>query len=123
MRYRVDISDKILGPFTINEIFKLYENGKVSSNNKIQEFPHGDWFELGTLKEFKAYELSSQDDHEETHMFALKNFGKESENKDKDMDEEKDDIPEIDDSPLEDAVEFNYVNESAQVTDEKKNRE
>ena len=48
------------------------------------------------------------------------NFGKESENKDKDMDEEKDDIPEIDDSPLEDAVEFNYVNESAQVTDEKK---
>ena len=104
MRYRVELKTKILGPFELEELFDLYNNGEISSKNKIQLFPHGDWLLLEELEAFKNYNLDNKTREDETHLLILKNINKENEASETIQEE----VEKIDDTPLENAVEFSF---------------
>lgn len=75
MKYRLKLEDsRVVGPFSIKELKKLKEKGKLSVKNSVQEFPDGEWTTFNNVKDLEHIFEDDKNVREETFMHKLKNI-------------------------------------------------
>ena len=131
-KYRVRlINDRIVGPFSLSQIGELYKKGHIKGQEKIQQFPAGDWKPLQDEREVKAFLakiISKKEsnhttvDHESTvARINLGNLKKEEIKKRKEKEEKSKNIVDLDD--LDEEVEDEQDDAHKEFTFDRENNE
>lgn len=138
MKYRVKLNDKrVVGPFEVEEIVKLYRQEKIDEMSNIQEFPDGSWERILDNKNLYESIVALEDNvnNDDTlmmHLNDIKGFKKESEGEklppsiekkqikdqknDNNLDSKKDDISNEEKKPI--IKNENELDETKVINDE-----